>query len=175
ASEDDKWIGEGTVTPQIMGIIDKEFGDTRRLRLSLNGGIRLRSGEHGFTDNQMGFPDADMNTPVTNEVVDVGPSIPFGIGLAYALVPQKFDLVAETFGAVPLGGENWFPAEAIGGIKLYLAKNSFLSIGGGVGFIPDTGANPDFRGFIGIVFEPNIGDRDGDGLKDDVDQCPDDP
>jgi len=28
---------------------------------------------------------------------------------------------------------------------------------------------------IGIVFEPNIGDRDGDGLKDDVDKCPDDP
>lgn len=175
ASEDNKWIGEGTVTPQIMGIIDKEFGDTRRLRLSFNGGIRLRSGDHGFTDNQMGFPMADPNTPATNQVVEIGPSIPFGVGLAYALVPQKFDLVAETFGAVPLGGENWFPAEAIGGIKLYLAKNSFLSIGGGVGFIPDTGANPDFRGFIGIVFEPNIGDRDGDGLKDDVDQCPDDP
>ena len=28
---------------------------------------------------------------------------------------------------------------------------------------------------MGIVFEPSIGDRDGDGLKDDVDQCPDDP
>jgi outer membrane protein OmpA-like peptidoglycan-associated protein len=25
------------------------------------------------------------------------------------------------------------------------------------------------------VFEPNIGDRDGDGIKDDVDKCPDDP
>jgi len=25
---------------------------------------------------------------------------------------------------------------------------------------------------IGIVFEPNIGDRDGDGLKDDVDKVP---
>jgi OmpA-OmpF porin, OOP family len=28
---------------------------------------------------------------------------------------------------------------------------------------------------MGIVFEPNIGDRDGDGKKDDVDKCPDDP
>jgi len=28
---------------------------------------------------------------------------------------------------------------------------------------------------IGIVFEPNIGDRDGDGIKDDIDKCPDDP
>ena len=31
------------------------------------------------------------------------------------------------------------------------------------------------RAFIGFIFEPSIGDRDGDGYKDDVDQCPDDP
>ena len=29
--------------------------------------------------------------------------------------------------------------------------------------------------FVGFIFEPSIGDRDGDGYKDDVDQCPDDP
>jgi outer membrane protein OmpA-like peptidoglycan-associated protein len=28
---------------------------------------------------------------------------------------------------------------------------------------------------VGFVFDPSIGDRDGDGIKDDVDQCPDDP
>jgi hypothetical protein len=31
------------------------------------------------------------------------------------------------------------------------------------------------RAFVGFIFEPSIGDRDGDGYKDDVDQCPDDP
>ncbi|HXI58822.1 MAG TPA: OmpA family protein, partial [Polyangia bacterium] len=31
------------------------------------------------------------------------------------------------------------------------------------------------RAFIGFIFEPSIGDRDGDGYKDDVDKCPDDP
>ena len=51
-------------------------------------------------------------------------------------------------------------------MKLYLARNSFLSLGAGRGLLPDKGANPDFRAFIGIVFEPNIGDRDGDGIKD---------
>ena len=35
--------------------------------------------------------------------------------------------------------------------------------------------SPDFRVFIGFIFEPSIGDRDGDGIKDDVDKCPDDP
>ncbi len=175
ASEEDAWLGEGKLTPQVMAIVDKEFGDTRRLRLAVNGGVRLRTGDHIFVDNQTGFPNAHEETPETGETVEAKMTIPFGVALAYGLVPQKFDLVAEVFGAVPLGGENWMPAEAIAGAKFYLAKNSFLTIGGGAGFIPDTGGNPDIRGFIGIVFEPNIGDRDGDGLKDDVDKCPDDP
>lgn len=175
ASEDDKWIGEGKPTPQIMAILDKEFGDTRRFRVALNAGIRMRIGDHSFVDNQNGFANADPNTPATNETVEAKATIPFGLAAAYAIVPEKFDLVAEAFGAVPLGGENWFPAEAIGGAKFYLARNSFLSIGGGVGLMPEKGGNPDIRGFVGIIFEPNIGDRDGDGMKDDVDQCPDDP
>ena len=66
-------------------------------------------------------------------------------------------------------------AEAIGGIKLYLARNSFFEVGGGW-----TGLGRLRRGrrrapFVGFIFEPSIGDRDGDGYKDDVDQCPDDP
>jgi outer membrane protein OmpA-like peptidoglycan-associated protein len=76
---------------------------------------------------------------------------------------------------VPLGGEGYFPVEAIAAAKVYLARNSFLSIGGGVGILDVSDAAPDARAFIGIIFEPNIGDRDGDGIKDDVDQCPDDP
>jgi outer membrane protein OmpA-like peptidoglycan-associated protein len=35
--------------------------------------------------------------------------------------------------------------------------------------------SPELRVFIGFIFEPQIGDRDGDGIKDDVDKCPDDP
>ena len=35
--------------------------------------------------------------------------------------------------------------------------------------------SPALRLFVGFIFEPRIGDRDGDGIKDDVDKCPDDP
>ena len=35
--------------------------------------------------------------------------------------------------------------------------------------------SPGFRVFVGFIFEPRIGDRDGDGIKDDVDKCPDEP
>jgi OmpA-OmpF porin, OOP family len=169
------WLGENKVVPQIMGIIDKEFGSRGQLRVAANAGIRIRSTET-FTDTG----DAGDTPPVpgTNESVTVGTEIPFGVGLAYAIAVQKFDVVAEVLGSVPLGdNENYKPLEAIAGIKLYLARNSFLSLGAGTGLLrsPENGANPDIRAFIGIVFEPNIGDRDGDGIKDDIDQCPDDP
>ncbi len=172
ASEDNKWLGEGKVTPQLMAVVDKEFGAEGVLRIAATGGVRLRTGDHSWTDTTN---LTDPVPPTTGEEVDAGTTIPFGAGIAWGLVPGKFDLVGEVYGAIPLQGENYFPLEAIGGVKLYLAKNSFLTLGGGAGLIPDKGGNPDVRAFLGIVFEPNIGDRDGDGLKDDVDKCPDDP
>jgi OmpA-OmpF porin, OOP family len=168
ASEDNKWLGEGSATPQLLGVIDKEFG-RGRLKLAAQGGIRLRSGEHSFTDTPMG------TTPGTGLTIEAKSMIPYGAAIAYALSPQSLDIIGEVHGGIPLGGENYMPGEAIVGLKMYLARNSFLSFGGGVGIVPDKGASPDIRGFIAIVFEPNIGDRDGDGIKDDVDLCPDDP
>jgi OmpA-OmpF porin, OOP family len=159
------------VVPQVMGIIDKEFGRELRLRMALNAGIRIRSTET-FTNND---PGPDM-APITGKSITASSEVPFGFAVAYAIAKQKFDVVGEVIGAIPLGThENYQPLEAIGGVKLYLARNSFLSLGAGRGLSPNNGSNPDFRAFIGIVFEPNIGDRDGDGIKDDVDKCPDEP
>ena len=169
ASEDDRWLGEGKVTPQVMGVVDKEMGADSQFRIALTGGIRIRSGDHIFTDS------ATPPTPATGETVEAKSTVPLGAALSYGIVPQKFDVMLEGFTELPLGGENYMPGEAIAGIKLYLARNSFLSFGGGVGFLPDKAASPDARAFLAIVFEPNIGDRDNDGIKDDVDQCPDDP
>ena len=72
-----------------------------------------------------------------------------------------------------------FPVELMAGFKFYLAASSFFAIGAGVGLtgvgpLNNVGA-PDFRIFASFVFEPTVGDRDGDGIKDDVDKCPDQP
>ena len=171
SSERDRWLGDHSFAPQALVVFDKEFGKDADLRLAANVGFRYPLQTHEFTDVGTG----DTGSPATNQTIEGGPSIPFGVGIAYAIAPQKFDVVGEIFGAMPLGGENYMPLEAIAGIKVYLARNSFLSLGGGVGLLPDQGGNPDVRAFMGIIFEPNIGDRDHDGLKDDVDQCPDDP
>ncbi|HWU86536.1 MAG TPA: OmpA family protein [Kofleriaceae bacterium] len=171
ANPTQRFLGEEAAVPQVIGILDKEFGRLGRLRLALNGGIRVRK-TTTFTNSDPG-PDG---APVTGQRVIVGAEIPYGVGFAYAISKQRFDVVLEAYGTLPLGdNENYQPLEALGGVKLYLARNSFLSLGAGRGLLPGKGANPDFRGMIGIVFEPNIGDRDGDGIKDDVDKCPDNP
>jgi OmpA-OmpF porin, OOP family len=165
----ERFMGEKRLTPQLIGIVDKEFGRQGRFRVAINGGIRLRS-ETSFTDA------GDMGAPATGKTISAAAELPFGLGMAYAVSPQKLDVVAEVFGALPLGThERYQPLEAVGGLKLYLARNSFLSLGAGRGLVAGKGGNPAARAFIGIVFEPNLGDRDGDGLKDDIDRCPDEP
>ncbi|MEZ4361761.1 MAG: OmpA family protein [Kofleriaceae bacterium] len=167
-SSKSRFLGEAKAMPQIIGLLDKEFGRRRTFRVAFNGGLRMRQAV-SFTDV------GDNGSPPTNQTIKVGAEVPLGLGLAYAVRPQKIDLVAEVFGAVPLDSENYLPLEAIAGVKVYLARNSYLSMGVGRGLAVSEGANPDFRAFIGMVLEPNRGDRDGDGIKDDVDACPDAP
>src|SRR6185436_16210246 len=51
----DRFLGENQLVPQLIGVVDKELGRESRLRLSLNGGIRLR-GTTTFTNSDPG-PD----------------------------------------------------------------------------------------------------------------------
>ncbi len=165
------FLGERTAVPQLVGILDKEFGREARLRIAINAGIRIRPTTTFVNDD-----GGTQMAPTTGQIMSAGSEIPYGMGISYAIARQKFDVVGEVFGTVPLGDhQHYQPLEAIAGVKLYLARNSFLSLGAGRGLLPGKGGNPDLRAFIGIIFEPNIGDRDGDGIKDDVDKCPDDP
>ena len=173
----DKFLGENKVVPEGILILDKEFGKEGRFRVALNGGIRIRP-TSSFTDNgdPLGVAAGVPAGVGTGKTITASSELPVGLGIAYAIAKQKFDIVGEVFGAIPIGDhQNYFPMEALGGVKLYLARNSFLSLGAGRGLATSYGANPDTRAMIGIVFEPNVGDRDGDGIKDDVDKCPDEP
>ncbi len=105
-----------------------------------------------------------------------------GVAAAFALVPNKIEAVAEGFRTTDYG--------AMAGMKFYLAKNSYMSLGAGRDVA-------DFRGMISIVFEPKPAqrvshvipdvvvaeappappadaDRDNDGIFDRDDKCPDD-
>ena len=183
ASESERWLGDGSTVPEVSAVADYRRG---RLTLAANAGARWRERQR-FTDDQM------LGAPLTGGTLEVGSSIPGGLAASYSILPERFDVLVEVFGAYPLDGENYFPLEALGGLKLYLAESSHLSFGAGAGLL-DRGASPDTRAFLAIVFEPRPtlresggvpsprprprslpGDRDKDGIIDPDDECPDDP
>jgi outer membrane protein OmpA-like peptidoglycan-associated protein len=86
--------------------------------------------------------------------------------------------VGETYLSKQTGGSSSSTAslsqEVVGGFKVFVERNSYFMIGGGVR-VGNGYEAADQRGIIGFVFEPSIGDRDGDGVKDDEDDCPDEP
>ena len=184
SGDDKKFAGSGDVVihPQLILDTDPSRG---RLKLAANVGARIH-GKKNFVDDQR--PDKlernpevfDFNmgeTPATGKTLSIGTEVTYSEGLAYAITKRKVDFILEGFGTAALGGDNSdfnFPVEGIAGLKVYLAANSFLEFGGGFG-IPGMYGAAQPRLFLGIIFEPTVGDRDNDGFKDDVDQCPDDP
>jgi OOP family OmpA-OmpF porin len=176
------FLGEGQTIFQPSVVIDSEVGYLGRFRATINAGMRIRGHNSVFVENAMSFPRTFMGAPVnTNQGISVGTEYNGGVGLSYGIVPQTFDVVAELYGLIgpnstkiPTNEKLGPAAEAIGGIKLYMARNSFFEVGGGWRVLSSYGSAAP-RAFIGFIFEPSIGDRDGDGYKDDVDKCPDDP
>ncbi|HTJ47478.1 MAG TPA: OmpA family protein [Kofleriaceae bacterium] len=137
--------------------------------------------------------------------MSLGPALPVGGAIAWEAAPGKIELVAEGFAVVPMRGDGYFPIEALGAARFYLAHASHLELGVGAG-LGGAGGNPELRAFLGIVFEPTspehasakieiadaapppppkaappddpeprYGDRDGDGFNDHDDLCPDEP
>jgi OOP family OmpA-OmpF porin len=145
-------------------ILERHFGRTGRVKIDLDGGYRGHTGTGTVLDLRNGtYVDGNLIT--------------YSGGIAVRVV-DSLDLVAESYGtyltssgatsAVKLSNE------AVGGIKLFVERNSYLMLGGGAGYTPGFEA-ANIRAFIGFIWEPSIGDRDGDGIKDDVDKCPDEP
>ena len=109
--------------------------------------------------------------------VEYGHLITAGLGASFR-VAEPLDLVVESYGSQlvdQVGDSEALSVEVLGGIKVFVERNSYLFLGGGVGLPTDGFQAADYRATVGFVFEPSIGDRDGDGYKDDDDACPDDP
>lgn len=147
--------------PQIIG--EKRLGSTGQFKIGLNAGFRGHSASKTIIDLKDGqFRD--------------GSRVTYGAGLAYRAL-ESLDLVADTYGTFLLSdaaGKVKPSNEVTGGIKVFVERNSYLMLGAGPRYTPGFEA-ADFRAFVGFIFEPSIGDRDGDGIKDDVDKCPDVP
>lgn len=154
-------------------------------RLGFNVGIRLPLSAQA--DNYMRW-DRDDEPPLFH----YGPSLYFGVGQSFNIWPQLMDLVLELYGNQMLsqaGNPNYLSMEATGAVKFYVEESSFLMAGYGHGIpVGDTQSsysyqNMEHRMFLGFCYEPSMDlriretelDRDGDGIFDQDDSCPDDP
>ncbi len=151
--------------------LEKRFGAQQRLRIGVNAGFNF------LLNANEASKIGDLKEGTLGKSLQHGNNIRYGLGLSFR-VTDDIDLVAETYGSYLLkndaGGQAGLSAEGVGGVKIFVERNSYLFLGGGVGYLKGYQA-ANARGFLGFIFEPSIGDRDGDGIKDDVDKCPDDP
>jgi outer membrane protein OmpA-like peptidoglycan-associated protein len=175
-----------------------EMRPHRRVRISVEGGYRavLGSGTQGFPVRGVTCPQGGMfsmnmcmvppgaptsaqnaSTAQGGNPINYGDLWTFGAGASFRVI-HSMDVVVETYGtqlARQLGNTSTFSMEALAGLKIFVHENSYLMLGGGLGFPTSGFQQSRYRALLGFMFEPSIGDRDGDGIKDDQDQCIDDP
>jgi outer membrane protein OmpA-like peptidoglycan-associated protein len=153
--------------------IENQFGFSRRLKIGANIGYRGHAGDNSRFEN-----DLTGGTQLAEGVLRYGNLATFGLGIAYRMF-DSLDLVAETYGTYLLDdasdSNQKLSQELLGGIKLFVERNSYLMLGAGSRAFSTGFEAADVRMVLGFVFEPSIGDRDGDGYKDDEDECPDEP
>jgi outer membrane protein OmpA-like peptidoglycan-associated protein len=176
-------------------ILAAELRPIRQIRLALNLGVRLNFADpatvpvYGRTCPGTGMTNATGAAFMSNGGCTAAPGtdteyghlLTFGLGAGFRIA-DPVEIALDVYGTQALSAfqAEGFNLETLLGLKIFVERNSYLVLGGGVG-IPniagDTGGfqTADIRAMLGFIFEPSIGDRDGDGLKDDFDQCPDEP
>ncbi|MBN8611996.1 MAG: OmpA family protein [Deltaproteobacteria bacterium] len=187
-----RFVGDNTIGlwPMVLG----EYRVDRYVRFGLQVGARLFFGDTptipvgGRTELAAGVGNTVCGRDMMNGMtqcsttggsnVSYGPYLTYGLGAGFRLGDSPLELTAEIYGGSifqSIGQTGGNSLEAMGGLKIFVERNSYLVLSGG-GAIPISGLlSADVRGMVGFIFEPSIGDRDGDGYRDDTDQCPDEP
>ena len=161
------------------GQVDKKpyLGGWFELLMTFNAGDVVR------IPIQVGYKLGTQGQTVAPDLF-VGNEFTFGGGLLFMIAQDKFMISAEAFGrtaansTVPFWTREETPVEVLGGFKYLHPKGFVVGVSGSAGVAPGYGA-PDWRGvgMIGYTMpgEEPILDADGDGILDDVDQCPNEP
>jgi outer membrane protein OmpA-like peptidoglycan-associated protein len=161
--------------PQL--VVENQFGGERRFKVGINVGYRGHAGDNPRFENSsvLAAGGKSQLKEGTFEYSNLGT---YSLGLSYRVL-DALDLVGETYASYQLGGNSSskqkLSEEFLGGIKLFIEDNSYLMMGAGSRAFSTGFEAADVRMVLGFVYEPSIGDRDGDGYKDDQDQCPDEP
>ena len=180
SGDDARFSGEPgfTLWPSVVA----EWRPHRRFRLGAELGYRVNFGT-GSEFPVDGRTEPTGGSAIMPTLADEGnlmtmnDLLTFGVGVS-ARAADSLDIVAEVYGtqiATEFGTNGALSMEALLGLKIFVQANSYLVLAAGAGFPRPSAQAADIRGMAGFIFEPSIGDRDGDGYKDDVDECPDEP
>lgn len=140
-------------------IADHRFGASG-FRLGANVGVAIREGTTFENVNALSefiyAAAASYRIGGWDGLVSLGAEVNGGTGLTSSPNLEELPLEGILFGAVHPTNE-WT-----------------VSFGPGIGLVPGYGI-PTFRFFAGVRYTPTNNDRDGDGIPDDEDACPDEP
>lgn len=104
----------------------------------------------------------------------VGPELRWSAGVGYQVGPLV-RVIGDAFGSMGFDFGRDLGSHAIevdGGAQLRPIGSPFtITAGGGAGVLQGVGV-PTARAFLGILYSADKRDRDGDGLADDLDACP---
>ncbi|MEM9696070.1 MAG: OmpA family protein, partial [Myxococcota bacterium] len=143
--------------PRVVG--DHRFGASG-FRLGANAGVTIREGT--TFENVNALSEFLYSAAVSyrfggwDGIAAIGAELNGGTGLTSDPNFEELPLEGLLFGAV------------------YPTNEWTVSFGPGVGIVPGYGI-PTFRFFAGVRYAPTNNDRDGDGIPDDEDACPDTP
>jgi len=150
------YLGDRLFTGRLKGLATAQLG---KLRAGLNLGLLARATSHDFA-------------------TDMGPQLLYGAAGAYQ-VRERVEVMLEAYGRSGLSQFDKFysdvnPFEIDLAVRWGVTSMWSLLVGGGRGLGNGIGA-PQGRGFVAAAFNPDFRDRDGDGIYDVDDQCPDKP
>jgi outer membrane protein OmpA-like peptidoglycan-associated protein len=151
--------GEDGPTVEPRAILEFHFTD--RLRGGVNAGYRMRK-----TGDYRGLP--------------LGNEVTYGAGMAYDVSPERFTLIAESYGRAAADPDTRLaidsvPLEATLGGRFKPGRGHSISVGTGPGVTEGYGS-PTWRTYVAYAMtDIGPGDKDGDGISDNEDRCPTDP
>jgi outer membrane protein OmpA-like peptidoglycan-associated protein len=142
-----------------VGITASAIADyhSRWITLALNLGVRLRTELVDFLGHEFGH------------------ELTYGLGLDVHLWRSVIDLGLELYGRTqllsPFANTDGTTLEVLAGPKWWILPELSLQTAAGAGVIQGVGT-PDFRFLLGLTYAPRTADSDGDGLDDELDECP---
>ena len=154
--DSDKFVSADGVVANPKLILE---GHTSVIRFAVNGGVRFqpKRGE---------------------DSLQIGNSVTYGAGVGIPLGTPDVELLGEVYGATPIedlkDDARSNPLEGLLGLRIFTNAGAVFTLGVGSGIVADYGS-PTVRVLGGLTWHRRTNDRDGDGILDADDKCPDDP